>query len=984
MDPMDRNSNHLWGANPIPHHDPYLSAAESSKLLAGFPSEIERYIIKYEPLALPPTDDYPDWGCLARQPISGQYNDGSQLCELPSTTMSRLISPSYSDISRHSMKSIESIDSGYYSVATQDPIKDIVPPDAWMFAHTNELLNGYNCTQAHDPIAVHQLRVFNGYDGSENEEELQQVDSGYAGSNKPTSAQTGQFPLLRQQDDKSPKRSSKYIRRNDLNDYDKVRRTLVRFHCHQCKRSFSFRASLRRHLLSTSACPAHKSQSRTKGDVDKAVSKTTGPLTSIFEENTTYQGHQGASSAMIALPSTQSLTSSTLHSDFTSHNARTKVVNAGDKRFLAEDPTSTASALDKPLELDDSKENAQLSPRSTETITRETEPTTSSTSRCAAISTTRLNLAQEEQMEQPGYVKKWVDSTCIIQSPPSGYGGEELTSSGFDFRVESENTPARSESEEDRIDTDSESFVLTEYSVNSPDWDPTGAILVPMKLEYIDRLLSSFNLLQRQSQSSVASDMAGSDHSTGSSSDKRRASSPPPGNSSKSHLPKKTRRQSADGDDEEGQGGNDDGSNPQSTPPNIAEDGQGTPLSFACPFVKRYPHRYYKCYSHTLKDVARVKYHLFRDKVHRLPIYCPTCSETFSSEDLRDEHVRALNCTMKPPAKWEGITASQREQLNKRLPSTNSAVENWNAVYQILFPGDTVPASPYIDMSLSGDLRAFREYALSTGPSIWDDILRTRLPENLRSSQGELQSFYRSFYPEALARLFETWNSSRSITRSLQSQSSPSLIRQEPEYLAPPINIAAVAGSSSPSGSDSALGKSVTNGSQSENEPRPASQDKVAQTQQQQQSVMQRDPQSSFVPQQLQTPPTFPHSMPQTPSFTPFGSAEFTGYGYPQNPYEYAHVPGPTPVGQMFNPQYALGTTQPGPAMNRFHYQPPSVDFHQGAFHQPPPTEFPQGAFYPSHQMHIQPQYPYNIHTSHPNAPNPNPMGPGWGPPEAN
>lgn len=742
------------------------------------------------------------------------------------------------------------------------------------------------------------------------EDEPQRVDSCH-GLNRSTSGQPGQ-PALPQ--------SRKLTVFNDYNNHDTAHPTPTPKQADVgCDLSWSLRLpSLRMHQSITTA-----------------------------EENTTYQGRQEASSAIAVTTLAQACE---IESNFRGKETSDSIDGSAAKsdRFPVEGPTSNESFVAKRLDLGSS-------------------------------------LAQEDQTKQPVYVKKWVDSTCAIQSPPSGYSGGEMTSSSLDFGIGY--ATAMSESGEDRIDTDSESFVLTEDSENSPDWDPNGAMLVPMKLEYMDRLLFSFNLLQRQLQSSVASDMAGSDHSTGSSSGKHRPSSPPPGNGSELRPHKKKRRQSGNGDSGEGHGGDDDGSNPQSTPPNIAEDSQGTRLFFACPFVKRYPHRYHKCYSHTLKDVARVKYHLFRDKDHRLPIYCPTCSETFSSEDLRDEHVRALTCTMKPPVKWEGITANQREQLNKRSPSTNSAVENWNSVYKILFPGDPVPASPYIDMSLSGDLRAFREHALSTGPLIWDEILRTRLPENLRSSQGELQSFYRSYYPEAITSLFETWNSIRSSTRSLQSQSSTNLIQRETEYLAPPINTAAVDGSSSPSGSDSALGKSVTNGSQSENEPSPASQDEVAlaaqtqQQQQQQQSIMQRDPQASFVPQQLQPTLSFPQSTPQTPSFThvqntnipfgaqcSFGSAEFAGYGFLQNSYEYAQVPTFTPSArQMFNTQYALGTTQPDPEINQFQCQPPSGGFPQDAFHQP-------------HQMQNQLQDPCNIPTPHPHALNPE--VPAWAPSE--
>ncbi|OSS45483.1 hypothetical protein B5807_10132 [Epicoccum nigrum] len=673
---------------------------------------------------------------------------------------------------------------------------------------------------------------------------------------------------------------------------------------------------------------------------------------------------------MLILPSIQSPISSPFDLDSISHRTCAKVVTVESECRSVESPKSTESAVAERLELDDPKEKTQSSPRSPGNFTEEVEPNT-------------FDLAQEEQTEQLGHVKKWVDSTCVIQSPLSGYSGEGMISSGSDFGIGYESSTAISESEEDRNDTDSESFVLTEYSVNSPDWDPTGAILVPMKLEYINRLLSSSSLVQRQWQSSVASDMAASNHSTGSHSDKRRASSPPSGNSSGSRPPKKTNRQSKNGDNGEGQGGDDDGRNPQNTSPNIAEDGQKNCLYLACPFVKRYPNRYHKCYSHTLKDVARVKYHLFRDKVHRLPIYCPTCSERFALEDLRDEHVRASNCTMKPQFKWEGITASQREKLNKRLPSTNSAADNWNAVYKILFPGDPLPDSPYIDTCLSRDLVAFREHALLTGPSIWNEILRARLPEHLRSSLEELQSFHRSFHSEAVTRLFETWGSSRSTTRSFQSQSSSTFLRQDTVHLVPPIPT--VDGSSSPSGSDSALGRSVTNGSQSETGPSSASLNEVAppaQTQQQQ-NITQRDPRIILVPQQPQTTPSVPPSIPQTPSFThmqtmnfppgaqyPFGSADFTGYEFPQNAYEPVQVPTFTtnPGGrQMFNPQYALGTIQLDPGIDQFRYQ-------------PPPANLPQGAFYQPHQMQIQPQHPYNINASNPHALNP--MGPVWAPPK--
>jgi hypothetical protein len=43
--------------------------------------------------------------------------------------------------------------------------------------------------------------------------------------------------------------------------------------------------------------------------------------------------------------------------------------------------------------------------------------------------------------------------------------------------------------EEDNIDTGSESVAWTKYFDNAPDRDPSGTMLAPMKLEYIERAL---------------------------------------------------------------------------------------------------------------------------------------------------------------------------------------------------------------------------------------------------------------------------------------------------------------------------------------------------------------------------------------------------------------------------------------------------------------------------------------------------------------
>jgi hypothetical protein len=131
--------------------------------------------------------------------------------------------------------------------------------------------------------------------------------------------------------------------------------------------------------------------------------------------------------------------------------------------------------------------------------------------------------------------------------------------------------------------------------------------------------------------------------------EKYRTTSPPAQKNHRSHPYKRLNRRRAgeiDGNDEtDDEGDNDNATHPEHSIRARSEDG----CLFACPFVKRYPGLYFKCYGHNLKDVSRVKYHLFRDKAHRLPIYSPTCSMTFDDENTRDEHTRAANCLTKPP-----------------------------------------------------------------------------------------------------------------------------------------------------------------------------------------------------------------------------------------------------------------------------------------------------------------------------------------------
>ncbi|KAK2617027.1 hypothetical protein QQS21_000118 [Conoideocrella luteorostrata] len=195
---------------------------------------------------------------------------------------------------------------------------------------------------------------------------------------------------------------------------------------------------------------------------------------------------------------------------------------------------------------------------------------------------------------------------------------------------------------------------------------------------------------------------------------------------------------------------------------------------------------------------------------------CPKRSTTFEEGSLRDVHIIDSSCIKKPPAKREGVTSKQERELGKRRLS-KCGVENWNEVYKVLFPGEPLPCSLYIERPLSAELIEFRNHALLRGPTIGEEIVREHLPDALRKHQHEVQTFFSSAYPKVVARLIESWTSETVSTSQSpdhqQTISSPPG-RKAPSRKAPgrPSNangITTSVSSNSPSRWNSALGNSV-------------------------------------------------------------------------------------------------------------------------------------------------------------------------------
>jgi hypothetical protein len=142
----------------------------------------------------------------------------------------------------------------------------------------------------------------------------------------------------------------------------------------------------------------------------------------------------------------------------------------------------------------------------------------------------------------------------------------------------------------------------------------------------------------------------------------------------------------------------------------------------ACPFCKKDPQKYQVCYRHKITKISYVKLHLYRK--HQLPLHCARCCITFKTEEAQDIHVIAGTCeNRKPKPEWSGITRSQKQQLEMPVSSRLTEEEQWFTIWDILFPGQPRPHSPYVDSGLSEQLCSFQDFAFETGPAIICDLL---------------------------------------------------------------------------------------------------------------------------------------------------------------------------------------------------------------------------------------------------------------------
>ena len=170
--------------------------------------------------------------------------------------------------------------------------------------------------------------------------------------------------------------------------------------------------------------------------------------------------------------------------------------------------------------------------------------------------------------------------------------------------------------------------------------------------------------------------------------------------------------------------------------PNSNHDSVSKPL--ACPYFKNEPRRYSErnstersyrsCSTCLLKDISRLKQHLYR--VHRRPDhYCGRCYQVCRSEALLEEHVRSdPRCQLSGPLFQEKMTVAQIEQIKRRRPG-KSVSDNWYGIFKILFPDSTPPESPYVESLCTEGIQRFLSFVESQGNARLQQLLLNELQQ---------------------------------------------------------------------------------------------------------------------------------------------------------------------------------------------------------------------------------------------------------------
>lgn len=187
-------------------------------------------------------------------------------------------------------------------------------------------------------------------------------------------------------------------------------------------------------------------------------------------------------------------------------------------------------------------------------------------------------------------------------------------------------------------------------------------------------------------------------------------------------------------------------SDPEDSDAVLVEHPSKRPRVWPCPYFVKDRETHVSCLTrHCLLDMVDVREHLCL--MHREPIYCAVCYETFPTVNLRDDHMRTLECLHQPPV-IRGITGAQERELDEQGDTEKRALrtdpKQWLNIWQIVFPGTQPPASPFSFSQREFNVYRLRRFWKKNGQNIISDVLRRhRLQDySIENEERNLEALY--------------------------------------------------------------------------------------------------------------------------------------------------------------------------------------------------------------------------------------------------
>lgn len=151
------------------------------------------------------------------------------------------------------------------------------------------------------------------------------------------------------------------------------------------------------------------------------------------------------------------------------------------------------------------------------------------------------------------------------------------------------------------------------------------------------------------------------------------------------------------------------------------------PQIWPCPFFVMDKQSHISCLTrHCLLSMTDVREHLCL--MHRNPIYCSVCYETFATVKLRDVHMRGWRCPPQPPVIFEGITDAQVHALDEQqvagAMTTVSELGQWLEIWETVFPSTRLPCSPWSFTRREFEVYELRRFWKRFGENIISNILQ--------------------------------------------------------------------------------------------------------------------------------------------------------------------------------------------------------------------------------------------------------------------